>query len=81
MEAKSDLVFFTTAEAARRLRCSPRTLRSLIHGGRLRGTLLGRIWRVSDVALAEFEAHGGNPETVSDRVGTGAESERHDVYQ
>jgi excisionase family DNA binding protein len=51
--------YLTTAEVAAHLRCSPRTVRSLIARGKLRAVALTGTkrtrWRVRRDALAEFE--------------------------
>ena len=50
--------FVTVSEAARRLSCSPKTVRSAIDRGELKAVRLGRAWRV-DVHSIE-EAGGGD---------------------
>ena len=49
---------WSVADAARILRVTPPTIRSLIHRRRLRAIHLGRIYRITDSALRQFMALG-----------------------
>jgi excisionase family DNA binding protein len=47
-------------EAARELDCHIETCRSLIHRGLLKGTRVGRLWKVAPAELHRYIAAGGN---------------------
>ncbi|MNS65686.1 Helix-turn-helix domain protein [compost metagenome] len=55
--------WLTPAEVAQRLKVNEQSVRRWLREGRLRGSLLGRVWRVSPAALGEFmKAHEPAPE-------------------
>jgi len=45
-------------EAATRLACSPKAVRQWLREGKLRGSRVGRLWRISEEDLAAFIAGG-----------------------
>lgn len=46
--------WLTPAEVAKRLKVNEQSVRKWLREGELRGSLLGRVWRVSPSALTEF---------------------------
>lgn len=55
--------WLTPAQAGELLQVNERTVRRWLNEGTLRGSLLGRIWRVSPAAIDEFmKAHEGKTE-------------------
>lgn len=50
----SDQKWLTPAEVAGMLQVHEKTVRRWLNEGTLRGSLLGRVWRVSPVAIDEF---------------------------
>lgn len=56
--APDEQEWLTPAEVAQRLKIHEKTVRRWLGEGKLRGSLLGRVWRVSPAALEEFmQAH------------------------
>lgn len=45
---------YTLREAAEHLKCSEATVRNLIQRGDLKGTRVGKLWRVTDRDLADY---------------------------
>lgn len=52
--APDEQEWFTPEEIAQRLKVNQQSVRKWLREGRLRGSLLGRVWRVSSAALDEF---------------------------
>jgi excisionase family DNA binding protein len=50
--------YYTVATTAEIFACSPKTIRRMIHEGRLRAVQLGGDYRISAEALAEFIEEG-----------------------
>jgi excisionase family DNA binding protein len=46
--------WLTPAEVAQRLKVNEQSVRKWLRDGKLRGSLLGRVWRVSPAAVTEF---------------------------
>ena len=55
---------FTPETLAERWQCSAQTVRDLINGGRLPAFRLGRMFRISQQVVQDFEAAGDPPATV-----------------
>lgn len=62
---------YSIKEAAKRLAVSETTVRKYLKLGRLRAHRLGRIWRISESAIAEFLETNGGTEPPLDRKGRG----------
>jgi excisionase family DNA binding protein len=45
---------YTPAEAAERLKVNEQTVRRYLREGKLKGRVLGRVWLITESALAEF---------------------------
>lgn len=61
--APDEQEWLTPEEVAQRLKINEQTIRKWLREGRLRGSLLGRVWRVSPTALTEFmQAHEPKPD-------------------
>ena len=51
---KDNTIWFTPIEVAQRLKVDPATVRRWLKTGHMRGSFLGRVWRVGDADLAAF---------------------------
>jgi len=64
---KDNTAWFTPVEVAERLKVDPATVRRWLKAGHVRGSHLGRVWRVGDADLAAFmESRVPEPGTVTD---------------
>lgn len=53
-------VHYTIKEASETLKIAESTIRRYLREGRLKGRKIGRVWRLSETAIAEFlETNGG----------------------
>lgn len=52
--APDEQEWLTPAEVAQRLKVNEQSVRKWLRDGKLRGSLLGRVWRVSPTAVVEF---------------------------
>ena len=51
----------TVAQVAEQLQVGTKIVYELLRNGKLRGKRIGRLWRVSEEALAEFLRENGRP--------------------
>ena len=58
---------YTLKETGERLHLSETTIRKYLKNGRLKGTKLGKVWRISESDVAEFLATNGG--TTRNEVG------------
>ena len=58
---------YSIKEAARRLAVSETTVRKYLKLGRLRAHRIGRVWRISESAVAEFLETNGGQDTPPDK--------------
>lgn len=56
---------YSIKEAAKRLAVSETTVRKYIKLGKLRAHRIGRVWRISESAVAEFLETNGGKDTPS----------------
>jgi acetyl-CoA synthetase len=59
MPEKSELL--TVEEVSKRLKLTPLTIRRMLNDGRLRGTKVGRVWRVFESEVDRLLRGGKDP--------------------
>ena len=67
-------VHYTIKEASETLKIAESTIRRYLREGRLKGQKIGRVWRLSETAIAEFlETNGGLAANKEEAKGEGGE--------
>lgn len=54
--------YFTVTEAATILKVAPNTIRDWLKSGKLKGSKIGRLWRIHEADLDDFILKGGKQE-------------------